>query len=279
MKQIINSKYLSALIFILSIVVIVKLIWIAVSLSFLPKSGVEYQKSTKAKKLYYRVRLTNASKVIAPVKTQQRPKSNQVSSMRGYKLLGLYKSSETLVITVEKNRKTTILSKGEKVDGFELISAGADFAMFKKNSEKFKLSLKSSKGKASSSARVSSTRQAPKTKPKQETQIIDDGGVKRIPQDLLTSYTKDIDKVWKDIGVGQHKKNGQPHGFKINYVKKGSDMEKLGLKKGDILTAINAETLNLSTAMSFYKDINNLDNLTLTIERNGQSKDLEYEIQ
>ncbi|HHD82137.1 MAG TPA: PDZ domain-containing protein [Campylobacterales bacterium] len=279
MKHVINSKYLSTLIFILSIVVVVKLIWMAVSLSFLPKSGIEYQKSTKAKKLYYRVRLTNASKAIAPVISKKPPKSNQVSSMRGYELLGLYYSSDKLVVTVEKGRKTTVLSKGEKVDGFKLISGGADFAVFKKNGEEFKLTLKSSKIKTHKPNKVSSTRQTPKTQPKQESKIVDDGDVKRIPKTLLTSYTKDIDKIWKDIGLAQYKKGSQPYGFKVNYVKKGSDMEKLGLKKGDILTAVNAETLNLSTAMSFFRDINNLDNLTLTVERNGQSKDLEYEIQ
>jgi len=31
--------------------------------------------------------------------------------------------------------------------------------------------------------------------------------------------------------------------------------------------------------MGFFNNINNLDNLTLTVERNGKSEDLEYEIQ
>ena len=277
MKQIINSKYLSTLIFLLSIVVIVKLLWTAVSLFLLPSTGVEYQSENKTKKLYYRVRLTNESKVIAPIKIVQ-PKNNKVSSMRGYKLLGLYNSTKTLVVTVEKGKKTDILSKGEKVDGFELISAGSNFAMFKKNSEEFKLTLENTKSNKSSSASTNTSR-VPTIKTESTANIVEEGGVKHIPRNLLTSYTKDMNKIWKDIGIAQYKKNGKADGFKVNFIKKDSDIAKLGLKRGDILKAVNAEPLNLSSAMSVFNNITDLENLTLTVDRNGKSEDLEYEIQ
>jgi len=280
MKQIINSKHLSTLIFILSIIVVIKLLWVTASVLLLPKSGVEFQESAKLQKLYYRVRLTNNAKAIVPVKPKNVPKKNQVSSMRGYKLLGLYHSKETLVVTVEKSRKTTILSKGESTkDGFKLVSAGQNYALFEKNKEQFKLSLVSSKSTKGTQTVTAPTRTAPKASQKSSTAIVDDGEVKRIPKQLLTSYTKDTEKIWKDVGLAQYKKNGKPYGFKINFVKKGSDMEQLGLKRGDILTAVNAEPLNLSTAMGFFNTINTMDNLTLTVERNGQSEDMEYEIQ
>ncbi len=274
MKQIISSKHLSTLIFILSIIVTVKVIWLTISLLFLPKSGESYQDTNRVKKLYYRVRLTNESNVIAPIQPIK-PK-NSVSSMRGYKLLGLYNAPDKLVVTVEKSRKTTILEKGEKIDGFELISAGRNYAIFKKNGEEFKLSLT----KIKNSLRVPQlSKKAPKIQ-KSSGAIIEQGGVKVISRNLLTSYTKDLDKIWKDISIGENKRNGKLHGFKINYVRKNSDFEKLGLKRGDILMAINAEELNsISTAMNFFKDINNIENLTLTVERDGKRKEIEYEIQ
>ncbi|CAA6821655.1 MAG: General secretion pathway protein C [uncultured Sulfurovum sp.] len=276
MKQIINSKYLSTLIFLLSIMVIVKLLWIAVSLFFLPSTGEEYQSENTTKKLYYRVRLTNESKALAPIKPV--PVQNKVSSMRGYKLLGLYNSKETLVVTVEKGKKTNILSKGEKVNGFELISAGTNFAMFKKNAEEFKLTLENTKSNKSSGASKNTSR-APTIKTQSTANIVEEGGVKHIPRSLLTTYTKDMNKIWKDIGIAQYKKNGKADGFKVNFIKKGSDIEKLGLKRGDILKAVNAEPLNLSSAMGFFNNITDLENLTLTVDRNGKSEDLEYEIQ
>ncbi|CAA6813572.1 MAG: General secretion pathway protein C [uncultured Sulfurovum sp.] len=278
MKQIINAKYLSTFIFLLSIMVAIKLIWVVTSFLFLPTTGEEYQKSTTAKKLYYRVKLTNESKAIAPIQ-RVKPKSNQVSSMRGYKLLGLYNSKETLVVTVEKSGKSSILSKGEKVNGFELISAGSNFALFKKNNEEFKLALENTKSTKSSTYSKQQISKTPNIQSKSVDTIVEEDGVKRIPKNLLASYTKDMDKIWKDVGLAQYKKNGKADGFKVNFIKKGSDIEKLGLKRGDILKAVNAEPLNLSSAMGFFNNINDLENLTLTVERNGKSEDLEYEIQ
>ncbi len=285
MKQAINSKYLSIFIFILSIIVIIKVLWMTVSLLFLPTIGEEYKKLTQAKKLYYRVRLSSKKEGINPI--NQAPNNlngrangnnpvNQMNTMKGYKLLGLYNSKKILVVTVAKGSKTTILAKGEKIDGFELVSAGANFAIFKKNSEESLLTLLNTKttGKNSSHTKSTSRSSVQSTKT-----IVEEDGVKQIPKNLLSSYTKDMSKIWKDIGLAQYKKNGKPDGFKVNFVKKGSDIEKLGLRRGDILKAINAEPLNLSSSMNFFNNINSLENLTLTVERNGVSEDIEYEIQ
>ena len=281
MKQIINSKHLSTLIFILMVVAIIKIIWIAISLLFLPKAGENYQEENRVKKLYYRVRLTNESNTIAPVSHAKTPSKPKVSSMSGYKLLGLYNSKKTLVVTVEKGRKTTILSRGEKINGFELISAGTDHALFKKSGKEFKLELNKIKNTMPHAKSKSPSRGAsPKGQSQGSNGIVDNNGVKVISRNLLTSYTKNIDKIWKDISIAQNQKNGKLNGFKINYVKKGSDFEKLGLKRGDILMGINNEPLNsLNAAMNFFKEINNIENLTLTVERHGKSEDIDYEIQ
>ena len=278
MKKLINSKHLSTIIFILSIIVIVKIIWIAISILFLPTIGEEYKEPNRVKRLYYRVRLTNESKIIKPPVRPIKKSVKQVSSMRGYKLLGLYNSKDKIVVTVEKGRKTTVLIKGEDINGFVLVSAGRDYAIFKKSGEEFKLTLRSDK------KTLNRIKHKPRIKhPSLKTSsssIVDDGGVKRIPRTLLTSYTKDMDKIWRDIAIMKHQTNGKLDGYKINYVKKGSDFEKLGLKRGDILVEINAEPLNsLSAAMNFFKEINNIENLTLTVIRNGRREDIEYEIQ
>jgi len=281
MKQIINSKLFSSLIFFLSIIVLVKVIWLVISLLFLPNSGEEYTQKGKAKALYYRVKLTNESAVIAPV-VKTKSKQPVTSSMRGYKLLALYHASDRLVVTVEKGSKTTILAKGEKIDGFTLSSAGSNYAIFTKSGKEFRLTLSKIKnnGKGTAMRTTGRPRSIKNQDKKDTTGIVEQDGVKVISRNLLGSYTKDVDKIWKDIGIGEHKVNGKLNGFKINYVKKGSDFEKLGLKRGDLLMAINAEALNsYGAAMNFFKDIENIENLTLTVQRNGKSEDIEYEIQ
>ncbi len=279
------SKKLKTLIYIFSIVVFVKLIWIITSYLFLPTSGVEHIKDVKLKNLYYRIKLARKlpqqkkapTKVVKIVKKAPPP----VVSMKGIKLLGIYSSKETLVVTVSKNRKSKVLAKGEDIDGFKLISGGRDFAIFKKSNREFKLSLKGSKIKNPSSIKVikEKDKKNHKKDSKSKKIIKRDDGERVISKGLLTSYTKDIDKVWRDIGIGEHKKNGVLDGFIVNFVKRGSDFEKLGLKRGDILKSINGEELNsYNSAFSFYKEIGNIDSLTLGIVRNNQEMELEYEI-
>ncbi len=279
------SKKLKTLIYIFSIVVFVKLIWIITSYLFLPTSGVEHIKDVKLKNLYYRIKLARKlpqqkkapTKVVKIVKKAPPP----VVSMKGIKLLGIYSSKETLVVTVSKNRKSKVLAKGEDIDGFKLISGGRDFAIFKKSNREFKLSLKGSKIKNPSSIKVIKEKHKKNHKKDSKSKKIikRDDGERVISKGLLTSYTKDIDKVWRDIGIGEHKKNGVLDGFIVNFVKRGSDFEKLGLKRGDILKSINGEELNsYNSAFSFYKEIGNIDSLTLGIVRNNQEMELEYEI-
>ncbi len=286
MKNFLSNKFLKTLIYILSIIVFVKLTWTIIAYLFLPTSGVEHIKNAKLKPLYYRIKLARKlphkkepQKVVKIVKKAPSP----VVSMRGIKLLAIYNSKEILVVTVSKNRKSKVLSKGEDIDGFKLVSAGRDYAIFKKNNREFKLSIEGSKIKNPSSIKIVKERHNRNYKNhsnnKNRKIIKRDDGERVISKGLLTSYTKDIDKVWKDIGIGEHKKNGVLDGFIVNFVKKGSDFDKLGLKRGDILKSINGEELNsYNSAFSFYKEIENIDSLTLGIIRNNQEMELEYEI-
>ncbi len=283
MKNFLINKLLSKIVFILAIIIVVKIVWFTISLLFLPNSGVEHIEKAKLKPLYYRVKLANKSKT-APIQAVKKPKKAPiVITMRGIKLLALYNSKESLVVTVSKANKTKVLSKGEDIDGFILVSAGADYAIFKKGGKEFKLMLEGSTIKNPNAIKViksTPTKQKIKDKLKDKGIIVSsDGESKIVSKGLLTSYTKDIDKIWKDVGIGEHKTDGILDGFKVNFVKRGSDFEKLGLKRGDILKSINGQELNsYNAAFSFYKEIGDIDSLTLGITRNNQDMELEYEI-
>jgi len=277
MKNFSDNKIFSTFLYLLTIIVIAKVIWFVVSLMFLPTEGKEHIEVTKIRNLYYRTKLANKLKAIKTVKVVK--KAPTIGTMKGIKLLALYNSKEILVVTVEKNKKTKVLSKGEDIDGFKLSSAGSDYAIFKKGEKEFKLSLDKGKLKTTSFITPATPK---KKKPKEEIKggiIENEDGEKIVSRGLLSSYTKDIDKVWKDIGIGEHRVNGVLDGFKVNFVKKGSDFEKLGLKRGDILTSVNGQELNsYNAAFSFYKEMNDIENLTLSIKRNNQDMELEYEI-
>ncbi|SFV60151.1 General secretion pathway protein C [hydrothermal vent metagenome] len=279
MKNFSDSRLFSTLLFFLIVGVIAKIIWLSVAMLFLPKSGVEHIEVSKTKPLFYRVKLAKQStKKKAPPKViKQKP---VIGTMNGIKLIALYNASDALVVTVKKAKKTKVLAKGENIDGFILSSAGSDYAIFRKGKKEFKLILKDSKIKNPSS--ITKAKSSP-SKPKKDLVkgIVknEDGIGKIVSKGLLSSYTKDIDKVWKDIGIDEYKVKGQLQGFKVNFVKKGSDFEKLDLRRGDILKAVNGQELNsYNAAFSFYKEMESIENLTLSIIRNNQEMELEYEI-
>jgi len=207
MKQIISTKHLSTVIFLLSIMVVVKILWLVVSMLFLPNAGEEIKQSTKAKKLYYRVRLNTEQGIPPPPPPAP---TNTVASMKGYKLLGLYNSEAKLVATIAKGSKTEVLSKGEtNSNGFKLVSAGSNFVIFVKSAKEFKLSLENTKSSKHSRYSTKHTSTTKRVSSHGKSKIVDEDGVKHIPKTLLTSYTKDMDKIWKDVSLAPYKKDGK----------------------------------------------------------------------
>jgi len=289
MKNLLSKKFINTLIFILSILLIVKLAYLALEYLFLPTSGVDYVKNEKLEPLSYRSRLAFKSRSRPkPPKPKATPKPVVRVSMNGYRLLGILKMGDSATITVKQGGKTHVISLGESINGFKLVRVTNDSAIFKHGDEEFTLTIGNMKIQNPKSAKTlknfsNALRQVEKNdrKPKnggdEGIEVLEDGA--EIDRDVLMTYTKDIDKIWKNIGIEEHKKNGKLDGFKVNYVKKGSVFEKLGLKRGDILKAINGRELdNYNTAFNIYRKIDDIDNLTLTIERNNQEKELEYEI-
>jgi len=294
MKNLFSKKVINSLIFILSILLIVKIFYLVISYLFLPTSGVDYVVNSKLEPLSYRSRLAFKSKKRPKPKATPKPTPKPVVriSMKGYKLLGILKIGDSATAAVKKGANTSILSIGDNIDGFKLVRVEEDSAIFKKGGQEFKLTIGNMKIENPASAkslqkfsnalkemdkREKKRREEKKKDEDEGIEVSEDGAI--IERDLLSTYTKDVEKIWKNIGIEEHKKSGKLDGFKVNYVKKGSVFEKLGLRRGDILKAINGRELNnYNTAFNFYRKIDDIDDLTLTIERNNQEMELEYEI-
>ncbi|TQV63403.1 MAG: PDZ domain-containing protein [Sulfurovum sp.] len=264
MKQIFSKKNISNTIFIMSIIVVVKLIWLILSIYFLPKSGVEYSEPSNIKALYYRIKLAQINIV----------QSGGDGTLNGYKLLAVYKSGNMIVATIQKGIVSTVLSNGESVDGFELVSAGTNWVSFKKNSEEFKLKLDDNMSSDGSSSTQSSFQMA--------NAITDNGsGGKVIEKALVEKYTKDMNNIWQDIGITERMNGSVINGFTVNFVNAGTAFDKLGLKAGDVIKSVNGEIMDSnSKAFSAFESIasGNTPNVTIKIERDNKEMELENEI-
>ena len=279
MKHLFKPRTLKWILALLVIVLLVKLIWLGVEIKLLPTVGVDQEEKVGRKSLYYRVDLS-PNKVPIPKKVK---KKVSVGNIKDIKLLAVYNATDITVVTILYKKKTKVLGRGEEINGFVLEGAGRTYATFSKNGKIYKINL--IKGKQSSGSgsikpvyRLSVSRyQSDSHKVKSE--IIDVGDHRIIDKSLLDHYAKNMDDIYKNIGISEIKENNTLKGFRITFVKRGSPFAKLGIRRGDIIKSINGQEINsYNAAFNAYKNIGNVENLTLVILRRGEEMELEYEI-
>lgn len=209
------------------------------------------------------------------VKNQEIKKEVAVQTLDRYKLRGIYSTqSNAGWINVEDERanKSYILSQWEELDGYLLTKLFKNYVIFEKQGQEYKLEI-SKNDDEKISYEISSTKNDIKE------QIIVKNDVVEVKRDYLNSYVNDIDKVWNNISIKEIKDGNKIDGFKIFNVVKGSVFEKLGLKKGDIIKAINNTALSsYADAFKVYNNMSNTKYLNIEILRNNEVMELNYEI-
>ena len=279
MKHLFNSKLFKKLFSLLILLVLVKLLWFAVEMIWLSPTGIGHDDEVSNKSLYYRVKLT-PNEAPAPVKKQA---VKIAGSIKDISLLAIYNSEDSTVITVEYKRKSKVLARGDKINGFTLEGAGNNFATFSKNAKTYRVDLiksKKSTGSTSSIKAVSRTSPSSSKEPaKVEGEVTDAGDHKIIDKSLIEHYAKNMDDIYKNIGISEVKEDGKIKGFRITFVRRGSPFSKLGLKRGDVIKSINGQEItSYNAAFETYKNIQNVENLTMVIKRGKEEMELEYEI-
>ena len=280
MKHLFKPSTFKWILTLLILLVLIKLVWFAVEMKWLPASGVEHTQESGGKSLYYRVKLT-PNEAPAPVKKAPVQSKRPVGSIRDITLLAIYNASDATVITVSYKGKTKVLSKGDEINGFVLEGAGSTYATFSKNAKTYKVDLVKGKhnGKGRNSIQNSHVPSVSIPSGKAEGEITDAGDHKIIDRSLLDHYAKNMDDIYKNIGIAEVRDGRNLKGFKITFVRKGSPFAKLGVKRDDIIKSINGQEINsYNAAFNMYKNIQNVENVTLVIQRGKEEMELEYEI-
>ena len=278
MKPLFSPKNIKTFIFILSLMLLVKLGWFITEMTVLSARGVDYSKPSETKSLYYRTRF-------AAQKLKQKQvvkKQVSLSDIKSIKLLAIYHSQDRVVITVSKKDKTSVLVRGDKIDGYVLDAATAQEAIFLRDGKSYRIRLIEPAGstKGKSSVRYISDKPTKlENKAAPEGEVTEADGLTIVDRTLLDHYSKNMDDIWKNIGIKEIKEGDKIKGFKVNFVKRGSDFAKLGLRRGDVIKSINGQELNsYNSAFEIYKNIDTMDALTLKINRGKEEMELEYEI-
>ncbi len=259
-------------------VVTVKIFWFILEVWALPASGINYTQDKGGKALYYRVKLS-PNKASAP--TINEKKSQRAGSIKDIKLLAIYHASDVTVVTVEYKRKTKVLGRGDVINGFILEGAGHYHATFSKNDKLYEVPLLIGAKGSTNTSHIKSSAQhiAQQQENKVEGEVTDAGDHKIIDKSLISHYAKNMEDIYKNIGIKEVKQDNKLEGFTISFIKRGSPFAQLGLKRGDTIKSINGQKIDsYNAAFSMYKNIENIENLTLGIQRGKEEMELEYEV-
>ena len=279
MKNLFKPENIKIFLSVLTFLLIIKLLWFVVQVTWLSTLDIDQAEDQSSKSLYYRVKLT-PNNIAAPQKVV--PKVKKIAgSIKEIKLLAIYNATDIAVVTVEYRKKSKVLSSGDKINGFTLEGAGSNFAMFSKDDKNYKVLLtKNAKAKLNKSSikSVPIINSNVKTK-KVLGEVTNEGSSKIIDRSLLEHYADNMDDIYKNIGIAEIKEGKDLKGFKINFVRKNSPFSKLGIRRNDVIKSINGQEItSYNAAFGVYKNIKNVDNLSLVIIRGKEEMELEYEI-
>lgn len=104
-------------------------------------------------------------------------------------------------------------------------------------------------------------------------------GTKMMPKKEISKYLDDMNLIWKDISIKTYKEEGKLKGYIVGFIKPDTPFAQIGLEVGDIITAINGRVMKSdSDALMAYKSMKKANSIRITVQRNNQEKELNYEI-
>ncbi|SMC10189.1 PDZ domain-containing protein [Nitratiruptor tergarcus] len=193
-----------------------------------------------------------------------------VYKLTNVKLKALYSENGKGIIVIEEKGKIIFLSTGESFKGYKLIRIYPDKVVFEKNGKHYELKPeeKGLQGKYSTTL--------------EEQMLYNPEEVKfAVLKRDIDRYKKHFNEIWKNISIKEQldPKTKRLKGFKVVDIKKNSIFAKIGLQKGDIIIGANNKTFtSYSDVLRLYNNIDKYNAIKITILRNNQKKDLEYEI-
>ncbi|NPA64458.1 MAG: PDZ domain-containing protein [Epsilonproteobacteria bacterium] len=255
--------------FILAIAIIALLAKIAsLPLYFLlPHFGINKSKEYTIN-IYHKYNLSRAFGII-PTKTKKEPAPKKpVYQLTNLKLKAIYSEGKDGVIAIEEKGNLIFLATGETFKGYKLIEVKPDRAIFEKDGKHYELKLEEQNLKGKYIQPTSSSLNPDEVK------------FAVLKRDIK-KFKKNFNEIWKNISIQEQidPKTKKLAGFKVTHVNKNSIFGKIGLKEGDIIIGANNQKFkSYSDVLKLYNNIDKYNSIKISIIRNNQKKDLEYEI-
>jgi general secretion pathway protein C len=177
----------------------------------------------------------------------------------------------SLALIQSGSRAGTFKIGDELVPGVVVTDIGRKLIVLKDHGVRHELPLKPSKG-----THAQQTRQRNPASSKPGIVAVDENSWK-ISKAVADNARANLGSLLQTARMIPQVKNGKTVGFELVELKKGSLLEKIGLRVGDLVVEINQVKLNSpGKALQIFQQVREAKNITLSLMRNGKPKTFEY---
>jgi len=188
------------------------------------------------------------------------------------------------ILETIKTRQQDLYRIGDQIDGAELVQVAPEEIHLRRDGimEKLKIVDTKSTSNARSVLRNPQQRQAPRTAPKTETSKIAQAvGRNRfiVNREVLNQDITDLYSLMSQVHVQPFLKNNQPHGFRVSSIRPNGIFYQLGIRNNDVVVQLNGVAVRQpDDIMGLYRQIQELDTVTVEVERRGRPLTLTYSL-
>lgn len=187
-------------------------------------------------------------------------------------LIGTVVAGDDSLALIKVGTKAGIFQLNEELSSGVVVSEiGRKLVVLNDHGVRFELLLKQRKG-----ASAQLVRQRKPTATKQGIVAVDEGRW-QISKAVANNARANLNSLLQTARMIPQVKNGKTIGFKLVEMEKGSLLELIGLRVGDLIVEINQVELNSpEKALQIFQQVREANNITLGLMRNGQPKTFEY---
>ena len=219
----------------------------------------------------------------APAPKQVVEKRNPNVRLRGT-IVGRQSNQSYAILETIKTRQQDLYRVGDQIDDAKLVVVAPEEIHLHRDGtvEKLKIFEAKSTPKAPTNRRNPRRQKTAQTTPKPETsKIAQSVGRNRfiVNREVLNQDITDLYSLMSQVHVKPFLKNNKPHGFRVSSIRPNSVFYQLGIRNNDVLVKLNGvAVLQPDDIMGLYRQIQELDTVTVEIERRGRAMTLTYSL-
>jgi len=101
-----------------------------------------------------------------------------------------------------------------------------------------------------------------------------------VPQSVVDNALEDLDKLASQVRVRPHRdSDGNVDGYRLSAIRRGTLLDKLGIKNGDIVHEVNGYQLNSSSgAMTAFQSLQSEGSFQFDVSRRNRRRTIKYDI-